>query len=162
MRLRPRAALVAAAVSLIAAAPMVGGTAAASPAASQAAIEAAKPVVTPQRYLKDVKLSTNALKAFGGTLQSLTSLSDFKTKLPLLRLELRVFDGAIRQLRGYRLVSGTLNGQRARLATAGPPLARDASDFLDAVRDLDRTRVQELQSVVQSGLQRFLRAAQVQ
>ncbi len=161
MRLRPRAALVAAAISLLAAAPMIGGTAAATPAASHA-VESAKRAVSPQRYLKDVKLATNALKAFGSTLQSLTSLNDFKAKLPLLRLELRVFDAAIRQLRGYRLVSGKLNGQRARLATAGPPLARDASDFLDAVRDLDRTRVQELQNVVQHGLQRFLRAAQVQ
>jgi hypothetical protein len=152
---------VTAAVALFAAAPMVGGAAAASPAASQA-VEAAKPAVSPQRYLKDVKLATNALKAFGSTLQSLTSLNDFRAKLPLLRLELRIFDAAIRQLRGYRLVSGTLNGQRARLATTGPPLARDASDFLDAVRDLDRSRVQELQNVVQSGLQRFLRAAQVQ
>ena len=120
-----------------------------------------RPVVTTTRYLTDVKQATTALESFGIGLTKLTTLADFRAKLPGLRRELTTFDRSIGRLRSYRLAIHTIDAQRARLATTGPVLAKDAGAFLDAVRDLNQGRARSLATTVERDLRRFEKAAQV-
>jgi hypothetical protein len=139
---------------------------AAAPAAAAGGIGAheqarSRPVVSPQRYLRDVRAATTSLNRFGSTLDQVDDITEFRGKLTPLRGLLTDFDAAVRRLARYRLANRTIEAQRGRLARAGPPLARTLSDFLDAVRDLDRRRVDELVPKVAAGLNRFATAARV-
>lgn len=115
-------------------------------------------VVSPSRYTQDTTLAFRALTLFSNTLRRIDSPSEFRSNLRLLRAELRIFDGAIRRLRSYQLESATLDGQRARLARLGPPLARAMSDFLDAIRDGDTSSARRLANEIQRRLNDFRRA----
>ncbi len=117
------------------------------------------PVVSATRYLSDTRLAFRALRLFSSTLQSINAPGEFSSRLTLLRVELRIFDAAIRRLRGYQLSSKVLDTQRARLGLQGPPLARSMSDFLDAIRDGDRSRASSLAADVQRRLTTLRRAA---
>lgn len=116
-------------------------------------------VVPPTTYTRDVLLSLSALRSFSSTLQSIDSASEFRSRLTSLRSDLRTFDGIIRRLRSYQLMSPVLDKQRARLAQQGPGLARAMSDFLDAVRDGNATRARSLASDVMTRLSKFRKAA---
>ncbi|MCC6832315.1 MAG: hypothetical protein IT200_13290 [Thermoleophilia bacterium] len=113
------------------------------------------PVASPARYTRDTALAFRALTRFSNTLRGVDSPSEFRSSLRLLRAELRIFDAAIRRLRGYQLESATLDGQRARLGRLGPPLARAMSNFLDAVRDGDVTAARRLANEIQRRLNEF-------
>ncbi len=115
-------------------------------------------VVSPSRYTQDTTLAFRALTLFSNTLRRIDSPSEFRSNLRLLRAELRIFDAAIRRLRSYQLESATLDGQRARLARLGPPLARAMSDFLDAIRDGDVSSARRLANEIQRRLNDFRRA----
>jgi hypothetical protein len=156
-----RLARAALAALLLLALPALAASAAPPEAVAARAQARERPVVTPQRYLRDVRAATTALNRFGTTLNEVDGITEFRGKLTPLRSMLREFDAAVRRLAGYRLANRTIEGQRARLARAGPPLARTLSQFLDAVRDLDRTRVEALVPKVATGLQRFAAAARV-
>jgi hypothetical protein len=148
-----RAAAVAALAAVSVAVPVAGAGAATSP--SQA------PVVSPARYLTDVQHATDALKSFGVSLTKLGTFAEFRAKLPSLRRQIQTFDRNIRRLRTYRLSFRNIDAQRARLAASGPALAKDASSFLDAIRDLNEGRARSLSVVVLRDLRRFEKAAQV-
>jgi len=153
MPMSPRSAAAVALAALAAAVPLTSAGAARSP--SQ------RPVVSTTHYLRDVQQATGALKSFGIGLTRLTTLADFRAKLPGLRRQLTTFDRSIRRLRSYRLAIRTIDAQRARLAATGPVLAKDADAFLDAVRDLNQGRPRSLATTVERDLRRFEKAAQV-
>jgi hypothetical protein len=153
---RSRSFVAVALVGAVAAVPLAAGAAAAAPARFANAETASV-----QRYVSDAKAATGALGDFGQDLQNLDSLSEFQGKLRTLRRELRTFDTSIRRMRAYRLSNRVIDGQRARLARTGPPLASTLSDFLDAVRDNDATEVRALLGEVNTGLKKFVQAAQV-
>jgi hypothetical protein len=155
MSFRPRWILAVALVGVVAAVPLTAG-AAAAPVRHESA-----QVATVQRYVADATAATSALSDFGNELRRLDSLSEFKSKLALLRRELRSFDSSIRRLRGYRLANRVIEGQRSRLARTGPPLAVTLNRFLNAVRDNDASEVRDLLPEVNADLQRFAKAAQV-
>ena len=116
-------------------------------------------VVPPSTYTRDVLQSLTALRSFSSTLRSIDSASEFSARLTSLRRDLRTFDGMIRRLRSYQLMSPVLDKQRNRLALQGPGLARTMSDFLDAVRDGNATRARSLANEVQTRLDRFRKSA---
>lgn len=116
-------------------------------------------VVPVSTYTRDVLQSLTALRGFSSTLQSIDSPSEFSARLPSLRRDLRTFDGMIRRLRSYQLMSPELDRQRSRLAQQGPGLARTMSDFLDSVRDGNVTRARQLASEIQTRLNRFRKSA---
>lgn len=113
------------------------------------------PVVSAGRYTRDTALAFRALTLFSNTLRAIDSPSEFRSSLRLLRTELKIFDAAIRRLRGYQLESATLDAQRGRLGRLGPPLARAMSDFLDAVRDGNITSARRLANEIQRRLNEF-------
>lgn len=136
-------------------------SAAPAPAPGPLRETATKPVVSLTRYLADVEKATNALQRFGRSLGSISSITQFQSRLPYLRRQLRIFDTAIKRLATYRLANARANGQRGRLARLGPGLTRILGQFLDAVRDRDGARVTRLQGQVIAALNQFARAAQV-
>lgn len=113
------------------------------------------PVVSATRYGRDTALAFRALTLFSNTLRGIDSPAEFRSSLRLLRTELRIFDAAIRRLRGYQLQSATLDAQRGRLGRLGPPLARAMSDFLDAVRDGNVAAARRLADEIQRRLNEF-------
>ncbi len=116
-------------------------------------------VVPTSTYTRDVMASLSALRGFSSTLQGINSRSQFGAALPSLRRDLRTFDGTIRRLRSYQLMSPLLDSQREKLAQQGPGLARTMSNFLDAVRDGNATRAKQLAAEIQTRLDRFRKAA---
>ncbi len=116
-------------------------------------------VVPPRTYTRDVLQSLVALRSFSSTLRGIDSAGEFSARLASLRRDLRTFDGMIRRLRSYQLMSPVLDKQRKRLADQGPGLARTMSDFLDSVRDGNATRARSLANEVQTRLDRFRKSA---
>jgi hypothetical protein len=153
---RSRSFLALSLVGAVAALPLAAGAASAAPDRATTV-----QTTTVNRYVSDAKAATGALTDFGQDLQNLDSLSEFQGKLKVLRTELRTFDTSIRRLRGYRLANPVINGQRARLARTGPPLAATLSDFLDAVHDNNASEVRGLLPKVTTGLHKFAQAAQI-
>jgi hypothetical protein len=130
-------------------------TGSAPPGPPQRTLRPGVPVVSPVRYARDTSLAFRALTLFSNTLRGIDSPAEFRSSLGLLRTELRIFDAAIRRLRGYQLESATLDAQRGRLGRLGPPLARAMSDFLDAVRDGNVTAARRLADEIQRRLNEF-------
>lgn len=130
-------------------------TEAAPPGPPQRNLRPGVPVASSVRYTRDTTLAFRALTLFSNTLRAIDTPSEFRSSLRLLRTELKIFDAAIRRLRGYQLESATLDAQRARLGRLGPPLARAMSDFLDAVRDGNVTSARRLANEIQRRLNEF-------
>ena len=110
-------------------------------------------------YVTDVQAAAGALTEFGTALQSTTSLSDLKEKVPQATEALDTFDTAIAKLGTYTLVDATLDRQRAGLVRTGPKVSDVLRRFLDAAARGDVTAVGELVPEVTSTIQEFQAAA---
>jgi hypothetical protein len=117
------------------------------------------PVVSPGVYLSDLTAGSAALQRFGKVLVHNKGVDALLKKQTALRRSLTTFDRHLYVMSRYRLADPKLNGQRARLARAAPPVTETLFDFFDAILTKDVKKVDRLAPIVEARLNAFAAAA---
>lgn len=112
-----------------------------------------------QTYVGDVGEAAQALVSFGTILQNVSSAEELQAQAGQAEAELDKFDAAIAEMSGYTLENAQLEQQRAGLVDTADEVSSSLGEFVDAAREGDTARIQELVPEVTGALTSFQNAA---
>ncbi len=112
-----------------------------------------------QTYVGDVGEAAQALVSFGTILQNVSSSEELQSQAGQAEAELDKFDAAIAEMSTYTLDNAQLEQQRAALVDTADEVSSSLGEFVDAAREGDTARIQELVPEVTQALTSFQNAA---
>ncbi len=112
-----------------------------------------------QTYVGDVGEAAQALVSFGTILQNVSSPEELQAQAGQAEAELDKFDAAIAEMSAYTLENAQLEQQRAGLVDTADEVSSSLGEFVDAAREGDTARIQELVPEVTEALTSFQNAA---